>query len=40
MIRTFVVWSQARINDANVYDRYGQPAAALTLTRLPLAPLA
>ncbi|HBY9508937.1 hypothetical protein AZZ97_001515 [Klebsiella pneumoniae] len=27
-------------NDAIVYDRYGPPAAVLTLKRLPLAPLA
>ncbi len=25
-------------NDAIVYDRYGPPAAVLTLKRLPLAP--
>ena len=27
-------------NDAIVYDRYGPPAAVLTLQRTPLAPLA
>ncbi|WP_420256630.1 zinc-dependent alcohol dehydrogenase family protein [Klebsiella pneumoniae] len=40
MIPTFVVWSQSMFNDAIVYDRYGPPAAVLTLKRLPLAPLA
>ncbi len=31
MIPTFVVWSQSMFNDAIVYDRYGPPAAVLTL---------
>ncbi|HCQ8825717.1 TPA: zinc-dependent alcohol dehydrogenase family protein, partial [Klebsiella pneumoniae] len=40
MIPPFAVWSQSMFNDAIVYDRYGPPAAVLTLKRLPLAPLA
>ncbi|MFP1530751.1 zinc-dependent alcohol dehydrogenase family protein, partial [Klebsiella quasipneumoniae] len=40
MIPSFVVWSQSMFNDAIVYDRYGPPAAVLTLKRAPLAPLA
>ncbi|PJX59527.1 MULTISPECIES: hypothetical protein [unclassified Klebsiella] len=40
MIPPFAVWSLSMFNDAIVYDRYGPPAAVLTLKRLPLAPLA
>ncbi|EIV2090441.1 zinc-dependent alcohol dehydrogenase family protein [Klebsiella pneumoniae] len=40
MIPPFAVWSLSMFNDAIVYDRYGPPAAVLTLQRTPLAPLA
>jgi hypothetical protein len=40
MIPPFAVWSLSMFNDAIVYDRYGPPAAVLTLKRAPLAPLA
>lgn len=36
MIPPFVVWSLSMFNDAIVYDRYGPPAAVLSLKRTPL----